>query len=43
MFNLQNLMEVLPKAGMGWGGVFVVTIVIVLAVELLNRFTGQSK
>lgn len=43
MFNLQGLMEVLPKAGMGWGGVFVVTIVIVLAVELLNRFTGHSK
>lgn len=43
MFNLQSLMEVLPKAGMGWGGVFVVTIVIVLAVELLNRFSGQRK
>ncbi len=43
MFNLQGLMEVLPKAGMGWGGVFVVTIVIVFAVELLNRFSGQSK
>lgn len=43
MFNLQGLMEVLPKAGMGWGGVFVVTIVIVFAVELLKRFSGQSK
>ena len=43
MFNLQGLMEVLPKADMGWGGVFVVTIVIVFAVELLNRFSGQSK
>lgn len=43
MFNLQGLMEVLPNAGMGWGGVFVVTIVIVFAVELLNRFSGQSK
>ena len=43
MFNLQGLMKVLPKAGMGWGGVFVVTIVIVFAVELLNRFTGHDK
>ena len=43
MLNIQNLLEVLPKAGMGWGGVFVVTIVIVLAVELLDRFTGHSK
>lgn len=43
MLNFTNLLEVLPKAGMGWGGVFVVTVVIILAVELLNYFTGRSK
>ncbi len=42
MLNLQNLLEVLPKAGMGWAGVFVVTVVIILAVELLNYFTGRN-
>lgn len=42
MLNIQNLLEVLPKAGMGWGGVFVVTVVIILAVELLNYFTRRN-
>ena len=43
MLNFQTLLEVLPKAGMGWGGVFVVTVVIILAVELLNYFTGRDR
>ena len=33
--NLTLFMQVLPKAGLGWLGVFAVTIIIVAAVELL--------
>lgn len=36
------LMQVLPKAGLGWLGVFAVTIIIVAAVELLEHFTTES-
>ena len=36
---IQTFLSVLPKAGMGWLGVFVVTIVIILGAELLNYFT----
>ena len=32
--NLTLFMQVLPKAGLGWLGVFAVTIIIVAAVEL---------
>lgn len=34
--NLTLFMQVLPKAGLGWLGVFAVTIIIVAAVELLG-------
>ena len=37
--NLTLFMQVLPKAGLGWLGVFAVTIIIVAAVELLEHFT----
>ena len=36
--NLTLFMQVLPKAGLGWLGVFAVTIIIVAAVELLEHF-----
>ena len=36
-------MQVLPKAGLGWLGVFAVTIIIVAAVELLEHFTNRKK
>lgn len=39
----QTFLSVLPKAGMGWLGVFVVTIVIILGAEVLNYFTRGNK
>ena len=41
--NLTLFMQVLPKACLGWLGVFAVTIIIVAAVELLEHFTNQKK
>ena len=42
--NLTLFMQVLPKAGLGWLGVFAVTIIIVAAVELLEKhFTNRKK
>lgn len=41
--NLTLFMQVLPKAGLGWLGVFAVTIIIVAAVELLEHFTNRKK
>ena len=41
--NLTLFMQVLPKAGLGWLGVFAVTIIIVAAVELLVHFTNRKK
>ena len=38
-FNVEGLLEVLPKAGQGWLGVFTVTIVIIAAVWLLDKLT----
>ena len=40
--NLTLFMQVLPKAGLGWLGVFAVTIIIVAAVELLEHFKPQG-
>lgn len=40
--NLTLFMQVLPKAGLGWLGVFAVTIIIVAAVELLEHFTNRK-
>ncbi len=39
---IQTFLSVLPLAGAGWLGVFVVTIVIVLGAELLSYFTRNS-
>ena len=44
--NLTLFMQVLPKAGLGWLGVFAVTIIIVAgggAAELLEHFTNRKK
>lgn len=41
--TLTLFMQVLPKAGLGWLGVFAVTIIIVAAVELLEHFTNRKK
>ena len=41
--NTALFLQVLPKAGLGWLGVFVVTLIIVVAVELLEYFTGNKK
>jgi len=38
--NLELFLQVLPKAGLGWLGVFIVTLLIIVVVELLERFTG---
>lgn len=43
MPNLDLFLQVLPKAGLGWLGVFVVTLLIVVVVDLLERFTGKKK
>ena len=40
-FYLENMMEALPKAMIGWLGVFVVTAVIIASVWLLNKFSGK--
>ena len=40
--NLTLFMQVLPKAGLGWLGVFAVTIIIVAAVELLERLDAYG-
>ena len=41
--NLTLFMQVLPKAGLGWGGVFAVRSFVVAAVELLEHFTNRKK
>ena len=35
-FSVQNLLDALPNIGLGYGGIFVVTAIIVLVVTLLN-------
>lgn len=36
--DINAFLQVLPSAGTGWLGVFVVTLLIMAAVELLERF-----
>ena len=43
MSNIETFLQVLPLAGAGWLGVFVVTIVIILGAEVLNYFTRGNK
>lgn len=40
--NLELFLEVLPNMGLGWLGVFVVTLIIIAAVELLEFLTSGS-
>ena len=42
MSTFQTFLQVLPLAGAGWLGVFVVTIVIILGADLLNYFTSKK-
>jgi len=42
LLNLESMTDILPKAGYGWLGVFIVTAVIVAAVYLLNA-VGSKK
>ena len=41
-FHLDDMLEALPKAMIGWLGVFVVTAVIIVSVWMLNKFTGRK-
>lgn len=41
-FHFDDMLQVLPKAMIGWLGVFVVTAVIIASVWLLNRFSGKK-
>ncbi|MBQ6595100.1 MAG: oxaloacetate decarboxylase [Clostridia bacterium] len=41
-FDVQGMLQVLPEALIGWAGVFVVILVLVAAVQLLNRFTKEK-
>ena len=38
--RMDLLLEALPILGAGYGGIFLVTGVIILAVKLLNKFTS---
>ena len=42
-FNPAGMLEALPNALIGWGGVFIVTIAIILVVGLLEKLTGGKK
>ncbi len=41
--QFESLTDILPKAGYGWLGVFVVTVVLVAAVYLLNALGSKNK
>ena len=41
--QFESFTDVLPKAGLGWLGVFLVTGVIVAAVYFLNRIGSGKK
>ena len=42
-FDLQALLDTLPVVAKGMAGVFIVTVVIILAVVLLNFLTKPRK
>ncbi len=42
LFDLESMTDVLPKAGYGWLGVFVVTVVLIGAVYLLNKLGSRG-
>ena len=41
--GLNNLMEALPIMGIGYLGIFIVTIVIIIIVALLNKLGSKAK
>lgn len=40
--SFEQMLTVLPIMGMGMLGIFVVTLVIILAVTVLNKLTGEN-
>lgn len=41
-FDPQGMLEVLPKAMLGWAGVFAVTLVIIGVTAILNKVTNKK-
>lgn len=41
--NLNEMLKALPSALIGWAGVFAVIVVLIVAVLLLGKFTGDKK
>lgn len=39
--HLDKLMDALPVMGIGYLGIFIVTLVIIIVVALLNKFTNK--
>ncbi len=39
--HMDKLMEALPVMGIGYLGIFIVTLVIIIVVALLNKFTSK--
>ena len=39
--HLDKLMEALPIMGTGYLGIFIVTLVIIIVVALLNKFSNK--
>ena len=42
-FDPKGMLEVFPKAMLGWAGVFAVTIVIIGVTVILNKITSKKK
>ncbi|MDO5310848.1 MAG: hypothetical protein Q4E94_02970 [Clostridia bacterium] len=40
--NIQSLYETLPIMAKGMAGIFIVTIIIVICMVLLNKFSSKS-
>lgn len=41
--NFDVLLSTLPVMGKGMLGIFIVTCIIIIVMNLLNRFTGEKK
>ena len=41
--NFDVLLSTLPIMGKGMLGIFIVTCVIILVMNILNKFTGEKK
>lgn len=41
--NLEGMLEVLPNAGFGWLGIFIVTLIIIFVIWLLDVVTRKKK